>query len=224
MPQNKLLHLTASGVGFLVIGLAIVSFKLYDFSVQNKRLKDKISLEKSIHQNQISEILNRYDSLKEYNEENTVALKATEQPVNKDLEIVKNHKILKKRNGKKAFKKLKAVNVSSRCVRIISNDVVETNVSSKIDQVRVRFTLEGNNDLSPGIKQITIQVVNPKNRLLALKGRTETQIVKEVYYDGLNTDACLFVDLYQYQLIVGEYKINLIHNGDIIGYTNFKVN
>ena len=93
MPQNKLLHLTASGVGFLVIGLAIVSFKLYDFSVQNKRLKDKISLEKSIHQNQISEILNRYDSLKEYNEENTVALKATEQPVNKDLEIVKNHKI-----------------------------------------------------------------------------------------------------------------------------------
>lgn len=224
MPQNKLSHLTASGVGFLIVGLIIVSFKMYDFSVQNKRLKDKISLEKSIHQNQISEILKRYDSLKAYREGTSVALKS--ETVSQDVKKPIRNRFLAIRTVPKKVlaKKLKAINVNARCVRLISNDVVETSVASKIDQVRVRFTLEENKDIELGDKQLCIEILNPKNRLLALKGKSETKLVQKIYYDRLNTDACLFINLHQHQLIVGDYRINLIYNGDIIGATNFRVN
>lgn len=223
MPQNKLLHLTSSGVGFLVIGLIIVSFKMYDFSVQNQHLKDKISLEKSLHQNQISEILKRYDSLKAIREENTVLVK---EEVKSEPENTDKPRLLAVHAGtkKEKAKNLKAVNVSARAVRIISKDVVETNKASKIDQVRVRFTLEENKDIPSGDKQLFIQIVNPKKRLLALKGKYETKLSKAIFYNRQHTDACLFIDLHQHQLIVGDYKVNLISDGDIIGSANFRVN
>lgn len=223
MPHSKLLHLTTSGVGFLVVGLIIVSFKLYDFSEQNKQLKDKISLENSIHQNQISEILKRYDSLKAIREEKKEMIN-TAAPLEPTLHAKHKHLAVHTGIKKNVLKKLKAINMSARGVRIISNDVVETNVSSKIDQVRVLFTLEANKDIEPGDKQLYIQIVNPKNRLLALKGKLETKLVKEVHYDRLDTDACFFINLHQHQLIVGDYKINLIHKGDVIGSANFRVN
>ncbi|ESU29834.1 hypothetical protein FLJC2902T_03120 [Flavobacterium limnosediminis JC2902] len=224
MPQNKLLYLTASGVGMLTIGLIIVSFKLYDFSVKNNELKDKITLEKSIHQNQISEILKRYDSVnRNYSDGVSLVKKsATVRKVAPSGQL--NFRKGKNTTAKEVEKKLSACNINARGVRLISRDVVETCVSSKIDQVRIRFTLEENRDLESGNKEIAIQIINPKKRLLALKGKSETQLVKEVYYDRLNTDACVFIDLYQHQLIVGDYKINLVHNGEVIGSTNFRVN
>lgn len=216
--------MTTFGVGFLAIGLMTVSFKLYDFSLKNEELKDKISLEKSIHQNQISEILKRYDSVNEEYADNVSHVKVSMLPKDDGFFAEKNSKPVVTIKPKKRVIKLAAVNVSARGVRIISNDVVETTVPSKIDQVRVCFTLEGNKAIEPGNKTIFIQVVNPKNRLLTMKGGSETQLVKEIYYNKLNTDACVFIDLYQYQLIVGDYKINLIHEGQIIGTTNFRVN
>nr|WP_294933706.1 hypothetical protein [uncultured Flavobacterium sp.] len=221
MPQRKLLYITTSGVGLLLIGVTMVSLKLYDFSVKNKRLKDKITLEKSIHQNQISEILKRYDSLNEVYASKQEVLdqqKKTSDSVTTERNLTPIKKTVS------TAKKLKAINVNARGVRIIGKDVVETTVSSKIDQVRIRFTLEENKDLESGNKKIFIQVANPKNRLLILKGHSETQLVKEIYYDRLNTDACLFVDLYQHQLIMGDYKINLVCEGTVIGSANFRVN
>ncbi len=216
--------MTTFGVGFLAVGLITVSFKLYDFSLKNKELKDKISLEKSIHQNQISEILKRYDSVNEKYADNSSQVKVSASPTNDGVSVKGNYPAVVKTTPKKLVKKLSAVNINAHGVRIVLNDAVETTVSSKVDQVRVRFTLEKNKDIGPGNKTIFIQVVNPKNRLLTLKGGSGTQLVKEIYYDKLNTDACVFIDLYQYQLIVGDYKINLIHEGQIIGTTNFRVN
>lgn len=224
MPQRKLLYLTSSGVGLLLIGLAMVSLKLYDFSVQNKRLKDKITLEKSIHHNQISEILKRYDSLNDtfsrHKYSHTHIHTHKELPVPTEF----SHVTAPKKSHKTTAQKLKAININARGVRLIGDDVMETAVSSKIDQVRIRFTLEENKDLQSGMKQIFIQVYNPKNRLLTLKGNTQTKLVKQINYDRLNTDACLFIDLYQHQLIMGDYRINLICDGSVIGSTNFRVN
>lgn len=224
MPQRKLLYLTTSGVGILLIGLIMVSLKTYDFSVQNRRLKDKITLEKSIHQNQISEILERYDSLNatftRHKHSHNHSHSHKELPLVSDFTPVP----LPKKLYKPTAKTLKAININARGVRLIGDDVMETTVSSKIDQVRIRFTLEENKDLQPGTKDIFVQVRNPKDRLLRLKGHSETKLVKQVHYDRLNTDVCLFLELYQHQLIMGDYKINLICDGAIIGSTNFRVN
>lgn len=224
MFQNKRPYLPTFSVGVLIIGLTTASYKLCDLSVKNKELKDKITLEKSIHQNQISEILRRYDSVNEKQVKKTTEIKDREINGRGYEQPEQNLKFVNKRITEAVDKKLSAKNINARAVRMISQDFVETTMSSKIDQVRVRFTLEENKDFEPGKKKIFIQIINPKNRLLALKGKSETEVATEVYYDRHSTDVCVFIDLHQYQLIVGDYKINLIHDGAIIGSTNFRVN
>jgi len=143
----------------LAVGLTIVSFKIYDFSLKNKELKDKISLEKSIHQNQISEILKRYDSVNKNYTDKIVDVKKypvlSPKPVvspKKDIAVKRSYSPVVKSRTKEVKKKLVAANINACGVRLISEEIVETTVSSKIDQVRIRFTLEENKDLESGNK------------------------------------------------------------------------
>lgn len=63
MASNNATKLVQVSVGVLLIGVLTLSFNLYRLSVENKTLKDKISLENSLHKNELSEILKRYDSV-----------------------------------------------------------------------------------------------------------------------------------------------------------------
>lgn len=218
MPHKNYINITSASVGFLLIGILVVSFKLYTASKQNESLKDKLSLENTLHQNQISEILRRYDSLDKITE------KTKKKP-----EISKNFS--KNETSSKSIQlthpkreiKLQALNLNVRGVRMVGKDVVETNNSTKMDQLRICFTLEQNKLIEPGNKRIVVEVRNPKNRLLNLDGDPD-RLVKEVYYNRFATDACLFVDLYQHEIIVGNYTINVLYENEIIATTNFKVN
>ncbi|MGX7667686.1 hypothetical protein [Flavobacterium pedocola] len=217
----------SSSIGFLLIGIIAISFKLYETSRQNENLEHKLSMENAIHQNQIAELLKRYDSVS-IDPATKIDPDTKEAVVSGTVKVgpVLTTTTVKKSKKSEAivYKGLKAVNVNARGVRKISRDVLETNTSSKIDQVRVCFALEENKDIEIGKKQILVQIINPKNRSIALEGHTEARMTKQVYYDRLKTDACVFVNLYQHELIVGEYKINLIHKGLVIGSTVLKVN
>lgn len=220
MPQNNYTSITITSIGFLTIGMLILSFKLYKTSRQNESLKDRLYLETTLHQNQISEILKRYDSLKDdlkTEAESKAEIKNNNtKPIWKDLNP--SDRTVRVPN------KLKAVNVNARGVRLIGKDVIETNQSAQIDQVRVCFTLESNKDIVIGQKEIGIQILNPKNRSINLKGHPGKKLDKGIYYDRLDTDVCVFVDMYQHELIIGEYKINLICDNRTIGSTVLKVN
>lgn len=63
MARNNSIRLIQVSAGVLLIGILALSFNLYRLSVENKTLKDKISLENSLHKNELSEILKRYDSV-----------------------------------------------------------------------------------------------------------------------------------------------------------------
>ncbi|UUC46098.1 hypothetical protein [Flavobacterium cerinum] len=63
MASNNATRLIQVSVGVLLTGVLTLSFNLYRLSVENKTLKDKISLENSLHKNELSEILKRYDSV-----------------------------------------------------------------------------------------------------------------------------------------------------------------
>lgn len=221
MPQKNLLYLTTTGVGFLAVGLVMVSFKLYDFSKKNDQLTKKIALETSIHQNQISEILWRYDSLYDARNPKTANLVSLGKSVEKEFST---SKVIKREATTVANQQLKAINISARGVQLISNDEVETSNASKIDQMRIRFTLKENKFAIAGKKQILIQVINSKKHALVLNSPLKDKKVLDVFFNKKNTDACVFVDFYQHELNEGDYKINLIHQGDIIGTTNFRVN
>lgn len=218
MPLKNYINITSTSVGFLLIGMLVVSFKLYTTSKQNEHLKDKITLENNLHQNQISEILRRYDSLDKITEK----IKKSNQKSKNLFKEEQFSKVATSIEVKKEIK-LQAVNLNVRGVRKIGKDVVETNNSTKIDQLRICFTLEQNKLIAPGNKRIVVEVRNPKNRLLNLDG-DPNRLVKEVYYNRFATDACLFVNLYQHEIIVGNYTINVLYNNEIIAATKFKVN
>jgi len=203
--------------------MLILSFKLYKTSRQNERLKDKLSLENTIHQNEISEILKRYDSLKGVSvldsassDREKISVKSKAKPVVTASTTIQRNADL--------TRPLKAVNVNVRGVRLLGKDVLETNHSTNIDQIRVCFTLESNKDVMAGQKQISLQILNPKNRIINLKKHPENKLHKILHYDRLDVDACMFVNLYQHELIAGDYKIKLICDNKSIGSTVLKVN
>ena len=218
MPLRHYISITSTSVGFLLIGMLVVSFKLYITSKQNESLKEKLYLENTLHQNQISEILRRYDSLDKITEKTQKSIDLSKNFTKKKLQM----EAAPKRNPEKESK-LQAVNLNVRGVRKVGRDVVETNNSNKIDQLRICFTLEQNKLITPGNKRIQVQIRNPKNRLLNLDS-DQNRLVKEVYYNCFATDACLFVDLYQHEIIAGNYSIKVLCNDEVIAATNFRVN
>ena len=218
MPLKNYINITSTSVGFLLIGMLVVSFKLYNTSKQNENLKEKLSLESTLHQNQISEILRRYDSLDKITDKTKKNSELSENFTKKELAV---KAIPKSKTAREA--KLHAVNLNVRGVRKVGKDVVETNNSTKMDQLRICFTLEQNKLITPGNKRIKVEIRNPKNRLLNLDDDPD-RLIKEVYYNRFATDACLFVNLYQHEIIVGTYTINVLYDNEIIAATNFRVN
>lgn len=197
MARNNSIRLIPVSVGMLLIGVLALSFNLYRLSVENKILKDKISLENSLHKNELSEILKRYDSVNHMliTKKNGVVL-----PFKVDLHsktfpkrdsIVKMEKIRQKiisakvktekrkptkslaevhnlsDNAETTSRYLKALNVSVRGVKIIYNDYLETSRSKKIDQIRICYTLGYNEAVAKGNQEIFYQIINPENMVLA---------------------------------------------------------
>lgn len=229
MPLKSILNNTSTNVGFLLITILVVSFKLYKTTKENEVLERKLREENTLHHYQISEILKRYDSVNQnftsHEKKSVSDIKQASDSKNEALLSAPKMKRYDAKEVKKPLsKRLKAVNIDVRGVRIVSDDVFETNSSSKIDQVRICFTLEGNTSINSGPKQIYLQILNPKKRFIALENKQQSRLKKEIFYDSLKTDACVFVDLYQHELIAGDYIINLVHEGKIIGTSVFPVN
>ncbi|WP_313806647.1 hypothetical protein [Flavobacterium sp.] len=195
-----------------------MSFKLYIVEKQNDSLKDKLSLEKNLHQNQISEILKRYDSVSRYVGQGNYA--SVEKVVAENVKA-KHPEVLEKAIAKKV--QLSAVNLNVRGVRMVGKDVVETNKSSKIDQLRICFTLQPNKLIPSGYKKIKVELINPKGRVIKNSG-TSARLIKEIYYDQRPTDGCFFVNLYQHESLVGTYSVRLLEGEDVIASTSYKIN
>lgn len=149
--------------------------------------------------------------------------------------ITKNKKILlqlesyKKNESKAKHDNLNAVNLNARGVKILS-DLYSKSRGKKIQQIRVCFTLEGNEFVRNGNKQLYIQVVNPKNQIISVKDTyLELDNVKLIYsakmealYNKKDVDVCIYVDLEADKTIKGKYIINIYNSFSKIGSTIFE--
>ena len=125
--------------------------------------------------------------------------------------------------------KLAAVNVNARGVKILSDLYTKTS-RKKIQQIRVCFTLEGNEFIGYGHKDIYIQIVNPKNNIISTTNSfIELDEVKLMYsaktqalYNQKDLDVCAYVDLEAKKTIKGKYVINIYNSFSKIGSTIFE--
>lgn len=124
---------------------------------------------------------------------------------------------------------LTAKNINVRGVKIYSDLYKSTN--SKIQQLRVCYTLEKNEIVKAGSRKIYIQVVNPKNQIISKTNsfvenvygvKLQFSALSEVNFTKNDTDVCAYVDLEQNKTIKGKYIINIYSDFSKIGSTIFE--
>lgn len=149
--------------------------------------------------------------------------------------VLKNKKILNQLESisstgyKTKYDKLAAINVNARGVKILS-DLYSKSSSRKIQQIRVCFTLEGNEFVKYGKKDLYIQIVNPKHQIISTENSfVELDDVKlmfsektEALYNQKDVDVCAYVDLESKKTIKGKYIINIYNSFSKIGSTIFE--
>lgn len=150
--------------------------------------------------------------------------------------LVNNNKITELEKtpiaDKSKLKKLTAVNVNARGVRVMS-DLYKKQKEHKIQEIRVCFTLQENEFVGVGHKKIYIQIVNPYNQIISVDNEeiVDSNGNKLKYsskinamYNQKDTDVCAYVDLEKNRTVKGTYKVNLFYGFEKIGSTTYQYN
>jgi len=120
---------------------------------------------------------------------------------------------------------LRAINLSAMGIKKKGK---ETNRMSKVEKVKACFTLAENAVATKGPQFIYLQIVNPAGEILSgAQNSVEfgEQVVqfsdkREIDYDNKDLEVCIFWAKTEV-LSKGEYKVNIISNGYVIGTTAF---
>jgi hypothetical protein len=240
--KSKIIKISALILMLLSLFLSIKYYKVSD-EFDNYIVTSE--LENKILDSQLTEILHKYDSISfknrvdsiRYNDEIKLAnskFSSFEDSIERYVKQKQSFDIKKglvKSDEKTTIKndKLIALNINAKGVKIYSDNYNSND--SKIQQLRVCFTLEENNLIASGEKIIYIQVVNPKNQIIS-SGNTSVESVKNVKlqysasvnanYKKYDTDVCTYVNLEQKKTIKGKYTINIYHDFAKIGTSFFE--
>ncbi len=104
----------------------------------------------------------------------------------------------------------------------------ETNRIKKVEKIKVCFTLAENAVAKSGSQFIYLQIITPEGQVLSgaqnsvtLGNQTiEFSDRREIEYDNKDLDLCIYWAKSE-ELTKGEYKVNIISNGYIIGNSAF---
>ena len=231
--QNKLKNI---GILFLLGSLSFLSVKFFRDSGTYKSQVKKSELEIKLLQSQLNEILHKYDSIevKSKNNAELLLLNADIRSVNDyviapmennvDDLVINKTKPIKSKNVSVKPDGLSATNINVKAVKIFSN--VHKNADSKIQQLRVCYTLTSNRFIDNGSKQIYIQVVNPRKQIISndylpIENESGNPFsysgFSNVTFDNKDTDDCLYVNLEEAKTMKGKFTINIYSDFTKIG-------
>lgn len=128
-------------------------------------------------------------------------------------------------------KNLTAVNVSANGIKIVTNNIIETKHFNNTEQIKVCFTLLENKSAVKGNKDIYIQIINPKNKVVSKNGEfvgsgdrlLHYSARTNVFYDNDELGVCVFVDPNKSDLLKGDYELNIFSGINIIGNAVFSL-
>jgi hypothetical protein len=168
-------------------------------------------------------------TIKKQVEENKILTNQVSVLINKNKELQKQNS-----NNEKLIsvsKNLTATNVYANGIKIVSNNIIETKRFSNTEQIKVCFTLLENKAALKGNKDLYIQIVNPKNKIVNKNGdfvESEDKLLHfsaktNIFYDNEELDVCVFVDPNKDDMLRGDYEINIFSGINLIGNTVFSL-
>ena len=268
---NKSIFAFKHVAGALLALCLVLVYQLVRNHSVHEEFQRKSKLENIALQNQLDEILNKYDSLKAtidtnvYSNKSAIAENSPKVDIEDESKVAGKINLLKasiekdkneitfltnrisfntkelnklafdyKETDNKSVKKvnyLNAINVNAKGVKILS-DLYASTSEKNIQQIRVCFTLENNEFITKGDKNIYIQVVNPKNQIISVNNTSlevnETTFTYSeqvtAYFNQKDTDICAYVNLEKNKTVKGKYLVNIYADFKKIGSTTFEYN
>ena len=140
---------------------------------------------------------------------------------NKKLEILTSN--LSETVEKAAI--LRAINITALATKKKGK---ETNRSKKVEKIKVCFTLTENSVAESGTQYFYLQITDPQGKILSGTENIATfgdktipySDKREIEYDNKDIDVCIYWAKTE-KLTKGEYKINIISKGYVIGKSAF---
>ncbi|MBU2651159.1 MAG: hypothetical protein KKA81_09510 [Bacteroidetes bacterium] len=213
---------------------AIEIRKLLDTQWEYYKIKKKLARLQEVSQGYVRQM----DSLYRVNE----ALSEENELIRKDLQQVKREKDLVMKDKEMLQEKvgiasvLQAYNITVEGIRSRgggSRDKV-TDKATRLDKIKVCFTISKNEILTPGIKEVYVRIARPDKEILT-KDRTQDytfiyqgepiqySMKEEIDYRNEAMDLCLYwFKKYEGQPIdIGTYHVDIFADDNVIGHTTF---
>jgi hypothetical protein len=177
----------------------------------------------------LSKIDSLETSLRKQSDENKSLTNQVSILINKNRELQKQSS--NNENTITVTKNLTAINVYAKAMKIVSNNIIETKRFSNTEQIKICFTLLENKAALKGNKDLYIQIVNPKNKIVSKNGEFVEDKNKlldytaktNVFYNNDQLDVCVFVDPNKNDIVKGDYEINIFSGINLIGNTVFSL-
>jgi hypothetical protein len=207
--------------------------KLLDTQWEYYKVKRKLELLQRVSQGYVRQMDSLYVVNKALTEENTVIRQDLQEARGEIEEISRSNEMLTEKVDKASI--LQVYNMSAMGIRDRgSGKEKETDKASRVDKIKVCFTIGENKVVEPGTKEIYVRIARP-DKLILTKDRSDEytfmyqgekiqySIRKLIDYQNLSMNLCLYwaKSYAQKDIMKGAYHVEVFFQDEVIGHTQF---
>ncbi len=209
---------------------------LLNYKWEYGKVNKKLDLLRKITQGYVHQMDSLFTVNRDLKEENEKIRQQYSKEQDRTRELTKDKEVLIEKVNEATV--LKAYNLTAGGIRLTgSGRERDTDKASKIEKVKVCFTLGENKLVKPGVKTVYIRILRPDNATVTQKvggdysfefqgQQLEYSTKKEVNYENKDTFTCIYWDKKSKEeaAMVGTYNVYLYADGFEIGKTSFDLN
>lgn len=209
--------------------------KLLNTQWEYYKIKKKLELLQKVSQGYIRQMDSLYNVNEALTEENAVIRQDLQTARHENEEIAKDREMLNEIVVQASV--LQAYNLMALGVRDRgAGKYKETDKASRLDKIKVCFTIGENKIIEPGTKDIYVRIAQP-DKLILTRGRSDKytflykgekiqySIKKLIDYQNLSMDLCLYWDKNSpdQEIQKGVYHVEVFYQEEVIGHTQFNL-
>jgi len=207
--------------------------KLLDTQWEYYKVKRKLELLQKVSQGYVRQMDSLYTVNKVLTEENIVIKNDLQEARGEIEDISRDNEELNVIVGQASV--LQAYNMKAMGIRDRgSGKEKETDKASRVDKIKVCFTIGENVVVEPGTKEIYVRIARP-DKLILTKDRSDTytftyqgeiiqySIKKLIDYQNLSMNLCLYWEksYKEKEIMEGAYHVEVFYGDEVIGHTQF---